>query len=223
VGRGGDAAESAEPDDGGDDGGEGVRLEEMASIGYIPLPQFSFEEYLQRSARSNEKLEYLHGMVFAMAGGSQYHNAIPMNLAFLLKSRLGSRDCSILSSDQMVVAPGSEAAFFPDLSVVCGSKLELGSKPITNPVMIVEVLSPSTREYDLGQKFQQYRRIASLRHILFLESESMGLQLYSRGDGELWPAIPTALDQREDLVSLEALGLSFRLDEVYGDLEFPSA
>jgi Uma2 family endonuclease len=88
---------------------------------------------------------------------------------------------------------------------------------------VIEVLSRSTRNYDLSQKLQQYQRIAALRHILYVDSAGVGIQLYSRGDGELWPATPTALDQREDLVSLEALGVSFRLDEVYGDLEFPAA
>jgi Uma2 family endonuclease len=94
------------------------------------------------------------------------------------------------------------AGFFPDASVFCGAELGRGSAPIENPVLVVEVLSPSTRNFDPGDKLFQYKRIPSLRHILYVDSERLEARLYSRGEGELLPGEP--------------LGLR----EIYGELEF---
>lgn len=195
----------------------------MASIGYTSFPQISFEEYLEKCARNDEKLEFLHGVVYAMAGGSREHSWICGKLITALNNGLKGKSCYVLTSDTMVETPNQEASFYADVSVFCGPKLGVGSVSVSSPILVIEVLSRSTRNYDLSQKLQQYQRIAALRHILYVDSAGVGIQLYSRGDGELWPASPTTLDQREDLVSLEALELSFRLDEVYGDLEFPAA
>lgn len=192
----------------------------MATTNHQPFPIFTFEEYLERNRRSDDKLEYLQGVVYAMAGGSQYHNALPMNLAVALGGRLKGRDCHILSSDQMVETPGREASFFPDLTIVCGAKLEPGHRPVTNPVLVVEVLSPSTREFDLGQKLKQYKRIPSLRHIVYVDSDSVGVQVHSRGDGELWPGLPDTYRKRDDVISLEAIEAEISLRDIYGDLEF---
>ena len=195
----------------------------MATDVYSPFPRFSFDEYLARNARSNEKLEYLQGVVYSMAGGTQFHNAISINFAVALGMRLRGKDCSILSSDQMIEAPGREAGFYPDLSVLCGAKLKPSATPLKNPFVVVEVLSPSTRDYDLGQKFQQYRRIASLRHIVFIDSEGLGVQVYTRGADEVWPGLPETHHKRGETMVLSALEVEIPLVEIYGDLDFAAA
>lgn len=195
----------------------------MASDVFSPFPRFSFDEYLARNARTDEKLEYLHGVVYAMAGGTQFHNAISINFAIALGVRLRGKDCRILSSDQMVEAPAREAGFYPDLSVLCGAKLVPSAIPLKNPVVVVEVLSPSTRDYDLGQKFQQYLRIHSLRHVVFVDSEGLGVQVHTRGSDEVWPGLPDTYHRREDTMTLSALEVEIPLQEIYGDLDFSAA
>lgn len=183
-------------------------------------PRFTFEEYLAKNARSGEKLEFLQGVVYAMAGGSLVHCRLGVRLTILLENRLAGRGCFAMSSDGMVLSPGPEAGFYPDVSVHCGSEFELGAARMENPVLVVEVLSPSTRNFDLGDKLLQYKRIPSLRHILYVDSEALELRLYSRGEGEVWPGEPIMLRDREARFILEAFGVEIGLREIYGELEF---
>jgi len=192
----------------------------MTSIGQPQFPHFSFEEYLEKDSRSNEKLEYLHGVVYAMPGGTQFHNAIGMNFALVLAPQLRGKDCRVMSSDQMLETPGQEAGYYPDLLVVCGVRLLPRAAAMTAPVLVLEVLSPSTKAYDLGQKLQQYRRIPSLRHIVFVDSSRVEVQIYTRGTDEVWPGTPETLTELTDSLVLAAFGADIPLREVYSDIDF---
>jgi Uma2 family endonuclease len=194
--------------------------EAMGTLNQIPFPVFTFEEYLAKNERSSEKLEYLHGTVFAMAGGSQFHNAIGVNCIVALSNRLLGGECRVMSSDQMVSTPAQEAAFYPDLMVICGERLLPRSEAITSPVVVVEVLSPSTRAFDLSEKLKQYKRIASLRHIVFVESTKIEVLSYSREAGEVWPGSPDLCQDLESSLALSALGVDLPLREIYLDVEF---
>ena len=195
----------------------------MATDVYSLFPRFSFEEYLARNARSNEKLEFLLGFVYARAGATLQHSCISGRLITALNIRLTGRPCFVLTSDAMVETPQGEAGFYPDASVVCGPSPGLGAKTLKNPVVVVEVLSPSTRDYDLGQKFQQYRRIASLRHVVIIDSEGVGVQVYTRGADEVWPGLPETHHKRGETMVLSALEVEIPLVEIYGDLDFAAA
>lgn len=192
----------------------------MGTLGQTFFPVFTFEEYLAKDERSRDKLEFLHGTVFAMAGGSQFHNAIAFNCGVALAIRLRGGGCRAMNSDQMLSTPGQEAAFYPDLQVICGERLLPHSEAITTPIVVVEVLSPSTRAFDLTEKLKQYKRIASLRHILFVESTKIEVLTYSREAGELWPGSPELCQDLESSVAIAALGLDVPLAEIYQDVGF---
>lgn len=192
----------------------------MGTLGQTLFPIFTFEEYLAKNERSSEKLEFLHGTVFAMAGGSQFHNAIGVNCTLALGNRLLGGKCRVMSSDQMVSTPGQEAAFYPDLQVICGERLLPRSQAITTAVVVVEVLSPSTRAFDLSEKLKQYKRIASLRHILFIESTKIEVLSYSRESAELWPASPEIYQGKDCKLTLSALDVEIPLREIYQDIDF---
>lgn len=192
----------------------------MGTLSQIQFPVFTFEEYLSKNERSSEKLEFLHGTVFAMAGGSQFHNAIGVNCTLALGSRLLGGRCRVMSSDQMVSTPGQEAAFYPDLQVICGERLLPRSEAITTPIVVVEVLSPSTRAFDLSEKLKQYRRMASLRHIVFIESAKVEVVVYSRGAGELWPAAAELYLDLDSNLPLAALEVEVPMHEIYRDVDF---
>lgn len=192
----------------------------MGTLGQIQFPVFTFEEYLQKNERSGDKLEFLHGTVFAMAGGSQFHSALTINCSVALAIRLRGGSCRVMSSDQMVSTPGQEAAFYPDLQVICGERLKGHTEAMTSPVVVVEVLSPSTRGFDLSEKLKQYKRIAALRHIVFVESERLEVLVYSRQSGELWPATPDLYENLESSIVLSAFEVEVPMREIYQDVEF---
>src|ERR1035438_1018682 len=129
-------------------------------------PQFvTLEEYLDFEEKSPAKHEYFHGSIRAMAGALPPHNRIVMSATVELANQLGNGPCEPFNADQKVAASPEEACFYPDLSVCCGGA---GFDPtrraiLLNPVLIVEVLSPSTEAYDRGNKFKDYKRIETLR------------------------------------------------------------
>lgn len=198
----------------------------LASSVFSPLPTMSYEEYLERGALSNMKLEFLGSVVYAMAGGNQipqlphwknhHRPADPATMAQMLRPGF-KKSCH---------HPLREAVFYPDISVICDAKLMSSAKPITDPLLVVEVLSPSTRKYDLSRKLEQYKLIPSLRHIVFIDaivfidSESIGAQIYTRREGEVWPGFPHTYTSREDSLVLGEWAISIPLAEIYEDLEF---
>ncbi len=155
-----------------------------------------------------------------MAGASRFRNAVAMNRAMALGGRLTDRSCRVWPSDQMMETPKQEAAFFPGLMVTCGVGIPRNNKPITNPTLAMEVLSRSTRDYDLTTKLRRYQRVPSLRHIIFIDSEAIGVQLYSRGENELWPGTPLPYTECGQTLDLAALGVTLSLEEIYEGLNF---
>ena len=116
--------------------------------------------------------------------------------------------------------PKQEAVFFPDLMVTCGDGIPRNNKPITNPILVMEVLSRSTRDYDLTTKLRLYQRVPSLRHIIFIDSEAIGVQLHSRGENELWAGTPLTYTERGQTLELAALEVTLSLEEIYEGLVF---
>lgn len=124
---------------------------------------YTEEEYLVWEEDAFERSEYIDGHIRAMSGGSEPHAAIPVNIGAELRAALRGRGCRVLSSDMKVWAAG--AFYYPDLSVVCGPSAYRGRSKhtITNPLAVVEVLSPSTESKDRGEKFIRYQQIETLR------------------------------------------------------------
>jgi Uma2 family endonuclease len=115
----------------------------------------TYEEYLVREAISPTKLEYLRGEIFDMAGGTPEHSRLTMRLALAIGPALADRPCELFTADAKVRIDATDLSTYPDLSVVCGALTTSPRDPnaITNPVLLVEVLSPSTEAYDRGARF----------------------------------------------------------------------
>lgn len=181
-----------------------------------PRQRFTFVDYLALESISPVKHEYLDGEVWAMAGGTPDHAAIAINVAVALATALRSQPCRVFGADLRVRVKATGLATYPDLTVVCG-KLEtdpddVGANTAVNPVLVVEVLSPSTEDYDRGEKLAHYKQIAGLREILFVAHEERRLELWTRGTGTAgW-----RLEVVRGEASLElSLGCTLSLDEVY--------
>ena len=177
---------------------------------------FTFDDYVQLEEMSTVKHEYLEGHVWAMAGGSPDHAAICVNVGALLVTQLRGKPCRVYSSDLRIRVRATGLGTYPDVSVVCG-KLELDpdnrkQQTAINPRLIVEVLSPSTEDYDRGEKLQHYQRIASLEEIVLVAHERRHVDVFSRHGGAWHKS-----EYEGGSALLESLECELPIDEVYRD------
>lgn len=180
------------------------------------------EEYLAREDAAEYKSEYYQGEIFAMAGGSDAHNTIALNLVEGLRASLRSKNCKLFMSDMKVWIKPAEAFAYPDLVVVCGApNYYEGRKDIvTNPLVLIEVLSESTKNYDHGEKFQLYRSLPSLREYLLIDQYSMHVEQYYREAKFRW--ILTEHFGKDESVKFSSVEVEIALGAVYHGVEFTS-
>jgi Uma2 family endonuclease len=176
---------------------------------------FTFREYLDLEDASNTKHEYANGEIYAMAGGSPEHAALAVAVAGRLLEALRGGPCRVYSSDLRVRVKATGLATYPDVTVVCGA-LEHdpeSDSTVTNPTVVVEVISPSTAEYDRGEKLDHYQRIPSLGACLFVASDARAVTLVRR-EGDRWV---TESFGRGTSVPLAVLSVTLSVDGVYDD------
>jgi Uma2 family endonuclease len=170
-----------------------------------PAPRISVEEYLALDAASDLKHEYLNGAVVAMAGASPRHNQVASNVFRHLGNALETGPCRIWSADQRVRVSATGAYTYPDLVVVCAEPRFADDHPasLLNPRLLVEVLSPSTRDYDRSAKLAHYRQLPSVREVLLVEANEPRAELYGRLDDGRWLITDYVKDEIE-LTSVDA-------------------
>ncbi len=175
-------------------------------------------EYLEFDASSPEKHEFYDGQIFAMSGGTFNHSTIGLNIATTLRTQLRGKPCQPMNSDMRVHTP-SGLDTYPDISVFCGEP-ELSDKDRTlhNPVVIIEVLSPTTRSYDRGDKFWHYRSIPTLQDYLLIDSESIYVEHHQRQKRDEW--LLHEYRNLENTLTLNTLGLTLALSMFYEDARF---
>lgn len=173
----------------------------------------SREEYLVREAQSSEKHEFYQGQVFSMAGGTFNHARVAGNIFAVLRQSLRSGPCRPMNSD-MRVHTASGLDTYPDVSVYCGQpELTDNGSTLLNPSLVIEVLSPATRDYDRSGKFAHYRSIPGLRDYLLVDPEIILLEHYHRLKQDEW--LLRVYSTIEGSVDLETLGLTLSLRDVY--------
>ncbi len=135
----------------------------------LPKRKYTIEEYVELLKTSEERFEYFDGELFSMAGGKIAHGEIASNVQYALRKRLENKPCRTYSGEVALKVPTAPPLRFPDVSVVCGEPIVEdfhGIDLLVNPILIVEVLSDSTSNYDLGKKFLAYQSIESFREYL---------------------------------------------------------
>jgi Uma2 family endonuclease len=140
------------------------------------LPKLSAQAYLEQERLSDTKHEFYNGEIFAMSGASFAHNTIVANLVAGLHSKFKNRPCRVLPSDQRVQL--DDGYVYPDVSVVCGKPEFFDKDNLTNPIVIIEVLSPSTEDYDAGGKFARYRQLSSLQEYILVAQDRAHVMHY---------------------------------------------
>lgn len=149
-------------------------------------PKMSAEEYLEWEAKQELRYEYIDGEILAMTGGTLPHAKIYLNFYRALYPHLRQRGCETYVSDAKVQASENSRYFYPDLVVTCHPDDLKARDFIQHPKIIVEVLSPSTANYDRTKKLKHYRQIPSLQEYVLIDSEEITVEVYQRGEGKMW-------------------------------------
>lgn len=186
------------------------------------IPHVTPEEYLEGELKAEYKSEYYKGQIYAMAGGSTTHGQIAANVIAALVQGLRGTPCSTYTSDVRLRASFEGLYTYPDVMVVCGQVRYADDKShtITNPTVIIEVLSPSTEAHDRGFKFAQYRKIDSLHeYVLVSQSEPRVEKFHRRG--EQW--VLSECVGIEAVCELESVNCRIQLAEIYDKVAFESA
>ncbi|WP_281326278.1 Uma2 family endonuclease [Polyangium sp. 6x1] len=176
--------------------------------------EHTFAEYVAYDEASETKHEFLDGEIYAMAGGTGRHSLLTTAMSGELRVALRGRPCRVFSPDMRLRVQETGLATYPDVAVVCGniSYDPESTTTYTNPIVLVEVLSPSTERYDGILKWDHYRRIPTLREYVLVRQNEPWISLYTLNDSGTW----TFSDVRppEPLV-LPSLGIVLSLDEIY--------
>ena len=180
----------------------------------------SIAEYLEWESTQLERHEYYQGEVFEMCGPKLPHARITDNLTFELTLRLKGKGCQSFSNVLRLHIPKNTLFTYPDLSIVCGEPetLENDDWNLLNPCVIFEVLSPSTRGYDRGQKFKLYRDIPSLKEYILVDSEKIKIEAWFLDQEGQWKL--QVFEDPEGALHLRSLSLSVPLRDIYAGTRF---
>jgi Uma2 family endonuclease len=177
---------------------------------------YSLEEYVRLEEYSNVRHEYLAGQIYAVAGGTPEHGTYAANIIGALTAQLSAKPCRVQTSDVRIRVRATGLDTYPDVSVVCGraERDEQDPNAITNPIVLVEVLSPSTEVYDRGEKLEHYQHIESLQEVVFVAHDRKQLDLVRRESGERWVSVSAGAGET---LTLQSLGCTLSVDAVYRD------
>ena len=187
-------------------------------MGNLANKKITVSEYFEIERNSLEKHEYYEGELFAMAGAKKKHNLIVSNLIAALHGKFKDRPCVVYPSDMKVAVDRYNHYTYPDISIVCGeSKFVNDSEDsLTNPNVIMEVLSDSTEKYDRGKKFQSYRNISSLKEYVLVSTENKKVEVFTKSSDGKW-----VLSESDEsgIIKLSSIECVLLLDDIYDKVE----
>ena len=176
----------------------------------------TLDEFLAWEADQPERWEFFDGEAFMMAGGSDVHNLVSGNTYMTLRNALRGTSCTVFMSDVRLRLAATDDLFYPDVFVTCADADRERRQVKEEPVLIAEVLSPSTEAYDRGGKFAAYRRFPGLKTVLFLSQDRAHVECYSRTAEGDW--LLTEASGEAASLALPAFGFTLPLAELYQDL-----
>ena len=191
------------------------------AVGYaLKQQRMTAAEFLAWDAGQTIKHEFVGGDVFAMAGGEDRNATAAGNLYIALRQHLRGSPCRVYGSDVKLRVDTADSFFYPDLMVTCSAADAADRLIKREPVLVVEVLSPSTAAYDRGDKFASYRQLPSLAEYLLVDVDSRRCDLFrKRSDDGLWVLHPSAPGEGVQLASVD---LAISAEALWADLETPA-
>ena len=180
---------------------------------------YTEEEYLNLDWQNGERFEYWNGELVAMAGASLRHNEIVFNLTAILKSMGRGNNCKTYFSDAFLQLKNSATYLFPDVIFTCNPEDLNSEKFIQNPSIIVEVLSNSTELYDRSRKWEQYRKIKSLRYYLLVSQDDYKVEMFYRPN-DLTLFTFQSFDGPDAMIHFMEWNFSISLKNIYEGITF---
>lgn len=186
------------------------------------LSGLTVEEYIQHEIETGQKYEYHDGSIYALAGGSIEHALLIGNVYSELRSGLKKKgsNCKPITNDAKLHIVKENKFVYPDTMVICGefNRSSESNDAITNPVLIVEVLSKSTTEYDRGDKFYFYRQIPTLQEYVLVEQSRYVVEVfYKKGKNDLWRI--SRYDGLNQIINLQSIDIQISMQELYFDID----
>ena len=189
-------------------------------MGAVPEQYLSLQDYFELEATSETKHEYYLGVIYAMTGASVTHNLLVANVISNLHLQLRGKSCTVYPSDLRLKVEATGLYTYPDAQVICGNIQHADERKdiVINPTVLIEVLSPSTKNYDRGMKFQHYRTIETLREYLIIAQDSGRVEHYIRQEAHRWLLVELTFDDQE--IRLDSIGCTLTLAAIYEKVSF---
>lgn len=186
----------------------------------IKQKYYTLEEYLALEEKAEYKHEYRNGKIVTMTGGTINHNQIAENVYANFKFALKGQKYRVLIGDVRLWIPRYNQYTYPDVMVISGEPIydRKGNTTITNPLLIMEVLSQSTQDYDRGTKFNYYRSIPELREIILIDQYNFQIEQFSKNNQGQW--MLTEYEGEEETISIESLNLQLNITDIYEPVTF---
>jgi Uma2 family endonuclease len=180
------------------------------------------EEYLELEATAEYKSEYLDGEILPMTGGTTNHNEIAGNFYAHLKFGLRGRNYRVYVGDVRLSIPRYHLYTYPDVMVIEGKPVYQGNATttVTNPLLIIEVLSKSTKDYDRSDRFQYYRSIPDLKEYIIIDQYNFHIEQFAKNSEGKW--VLTEYETADGILALNAIDFQVELSEIYQGVNFES-
>ncbi len=184
-------------------------------VGPRRLHRFTYRDYVAIENDSSTKHEFLDGEIYAMAGGSEDHSALALEVLTAIGSAIRDKPCRAHTSDLRIYVESAGLATFPDGTVICGPLAQHVPSPIStalNPLLLLEVTSDSSEDYDTTEKVEFYRTIPTLRTYVIVSHRERRITVHGRTDDGAWSSTTAIAGGR---VAIESLGTELAVDEIY--------
>jgi Uma2 family endonuclease len=187
-----------------------------------PVKMYTLQEYLARETQSPQKNEFFNGQIIQMPGSKFKHNEISANMISLVKWAIKPlpQKFRVITSDQKIYIEAENIAVYPDVLVICEAPQYWNQREdlIVNPLLVVEVLSRSTRKYDRGDKFMLYQLLPSFKEYVLIEQNKPCVESWYQQSDKTWNKL--IVNGLENTIPLRTLGVTIALEDIYENIVF---
>jgi Uma2 family endonuclease len=182
--------------------------------------KFTPEEYLAMEEEASYKSEYYDGEIFALAGASFNHNIISGNLYAALNRAFSDKPCMAFTNDMRLLVEEYELYTYPDVMVLCDNPEFVKDRDdtIKNPILIAEVLSESTKDYDRGQKFEFYRSIKTLKDYILIDQSRVHIEYFHKIESGKW--LMKEITDIDETLTLKSIDLEVPIEDIYNKVNW---
>ena len=190
-------------------------------MAFPAINDLSPSEFLNLEVKADTKHEYFEGRAYAMAGAQLNHNFVVANLMRKIGIFLDDKPCHMFGSDLRVTTPASDSYMYPDVKIICDDVVvqENSFDTVTNPTVIIEVMSPSTKGYDIAFKFHYYKQIKSLKEYILVDSTKSFIQINRRNTENQWEE-PINMETENASFLISEIGMQINVSDIYKNVAF---